>query len=77
MILVTFVSAYRRRIAEKGSTEQDQKEDKTVSWEILSMSSYSILEKDSNDVMEIIYTLPYLYTYLLFWEGFTVCSLSA
>lgn len=77
MILVTFVSAYRRRIAEKGSTEQDQKEDKTVSWEILSMSSYSILEKDSNDVMEIIYTLPYLYTYLLFWEGYTVCSLSA
>jgi len=31
MILVIFFSAYRRRIAEKGSTEPEQKEDKTVS----------------------------------------------
>lgn len=36
MSLVTFVFAYRRRIAEKGSTEAEQKEDKAVSGEILS-----------------------------------------
>lgn len=63
MFVVTFVSAYRRRIAEKGSTEPEQKEDKTVSWEILPNSHYSILdyEKGSNGVHERLLILFSLY----------------
>lgn len=65
MTLVTFVSAYRRRIAEKGSTEPEQKEDKTVSREILSPSCYSILvyEEESNGVHERFFIVYHIYIY--------------